>query len=55
MDFNFTQEQTLLEDSLRRYVAKNYSLAARRQSIAATDGFGAGHWQAFAAMGVLVH
>ena len=53
MDFNFTQEQTLLEDSLRRYLAKSYSLAARRQSIAAADGFSAEQWRAFADMGVL--
>ena len=53
MDFNFTQEQTLLEDSLRRYFAKSYSLAARRQSIAAANGFSSEHWQAFADMGVL--
>ena len=35
MDFNFTQEQTLLADSLRRYLAKSYALPARRQAIAA--------------------
>ena len=53
MDFNFTQEQTLLEDSLRRYLAKGYSLAARRQSIAAANGYSDEHWQAFADMGLL--
>lgn len=53
MDFNFTQEQTLLADSLRRYLAKSYTLPARRQAIAAQPGFSAEHWQAYADMGVL--
>jgi alkylation response protein AidB-like acyl-CoA dehydrogenase len=53
MDFNFTQEQTLLADSLRRYFAKSYTLPARRQAIAAKPGYSAVHWQAFADMGVL--
>ena len=53
MDFNFTQEQTLLEDSLRRYLAKSYALPARRQAIATPAGYSTEHWQAYADMGVL--
>jgi alkylation response protein AidB-like acyl-CoA dehydrogenase len=53
MDFNFTEEQTLLADSLRRYLAKSYALPARRQAIAAQAGYSAEHWQAYADMGVL--
>ena len=53
MDFNFTQEQTLLADSLRRYLAKSYALPARRQAIAAPSGYSAEHWQAYADMGML--
>ena len=53
MDFNFTQEQTLLEDSLRRYLAKSYGLPARRKAIAAAIGYDVEHWQAYADMGVL--
>lgn len=53
MDFNFTEEQTLLADSLRRYLQKSYSLPARRQAIAAAPGYSAEHWQAYADMGVL--
>ena len=53
MDFNFTQEQTLLEDSLRRYLARSYGLPARRAAIAAPNGYSTEHWQAYADMGVL--
>ncbi|MBK7473379.1 MAG: acyl-CoA dehydrogenase family protein [Betaproteobacteria bacterium] len=53
MDFNFTQEQTLLEDSLRRYLARSYALPARRKAIAAVIGYDVEHWQAYADMGVL--
>ena len=53
MDFHFTQEQTLLADSLRRYLARSYALPARRQAIAAPGGYSAVHWQAFADIGVL--
>ena len=53
MDFNFTQEQTLLEDGLRRYLARSYALPARRAAIAAPNGYSVEHWQAYADMGVL--
>ena len=53
MDFNLTQEQTMLADSLRRYLARNYTLPARNKAIAEPNGYGAAHWQALAGMGVL--
>ena len=46
MDFNFTQEQTLLEDSLRRYLARSYELPGRRVAFAARKGYHLEHWQA---------
>jgi alkylation response protein AidB-like acyl-CoA dehydrogenase len=53
MDFNFTEEQTLLADSLRRYLAKSYTLPARRLAVATAPGYSVEHWQAYADMGVL--
>ena len=53
MDFEFTQEQNLLGDSLRRYLAKGYSLQDRARAIATPRGFSDDHWTAFADMGVL--
>src|SRR5512141_661633 len=53
MDFNLTSEQTMLADSLRRYLAKSYALPARKAAMAEPKGFSAEHWQAYADMGVL--
>jgi alkylation response protein AidB-like acyl-CoA dehydrogenase len=53
MDFNLTSEQTMLADSLRRYLAKSYALPARRAAMAEARGFSADHWRAYADMGVL--
>ena len=53
MDFNLTPEQTMLADSLRRYLSKSYALPARNKAIAEANGYSTTHWQAFAEMGVL--
>ncbi len=53
MDFNLTQEQTMLADSLRRYLARSYALPARQKIIAQPEGFSREHWQAYAEMGLL--
>jgi len=53
MDFNLSQEQTMLADSLRRYLAKSYQMPARKAAMAEAKGFSADHWQAYADMGVL--
>ena len=53
MDFNLTSEQTMLADSLHRYLARSYALSARRAAMAEPRGFSADHWQAYADMGVL--
>ncbi len=52
MNFDFTEEQTMLRDSVRRYVADNYSFEARK-AIVASGGFSAAVWDAFAQLGVL--
>src|SRR5437763_17068176 len=53
MDFRFTEEQTMLADSLRRYFSKSYTMPARKAAMSEPRGFSDAHWQAFADMGVL--
>ncbi len=53
MDFTFTSEQTMLADTLRRYLSKNYTLPARSLAAAQPRGYSDTHWQALADMGVL--
>ncbi len=53
MDFNFTEEQTALEDTLRRFVAKDYTFEKRRQFIAGPDGFSRAAWNTYAELGIL--
>ncbi|MDB5972462.1 MAG: acyl-CoA dehydrogenase [Hydrocarboniphaga sp.] len=53
MDFALTEEQSMLRDSLRRYVEKEYAFEARRQLIEQAGGFRRAHWNAYAEMGWL--
>jgi alkylation response protein AidB-like acyl-CoA dehydrogenase len=52
MNFDFTEEQTMLRDSVRRYVADTYSFDARK-AIVANGGFSPSVWTAFAQLGLL--
>jgi alkylation response protein AidB-like acyl-CoA dehydrogenase len=52
MNFDFTEEQTMLRDSVRRYVTDNYNFEARK-GIVAQGGFSPAVWSAFADLGVL--
>jgi alkylation response protein AidB-like acyl-CoA dehydrogenase len=53
MNFDLTEEQQALRDSVRRYVEKSYTLEARRQ-VANAGGFRRETWAAFAEMGWLM-
>lgn len=53
MDFDLSDEQTLLADGARRYVREHYGTEARRAAIASDRGFDLGHWRDFADMGWL--
>jgi alkylation response protein AidB-like acyl-CoA dehydrogenase len=53
VDFSFTDEQQMLLDSTRRFVADHYGLEQRRQIAASTDGFSREAWQQFAELGLL--
>src|SRR5450759_3034960 len=53
MDFAFTEEQTLLQDSLRRFVQKEYTSEKRRAIQKSAEGFSREVWGQLADMGVL--
>jgi alkylation response protein AidB-like acyl-CoA dehydrogenase len=53
MDFNYTQEQQMLADTVERFVADSYSLDVRRRLAASERGFSEEYWQQFADMGLL--
>jgi pimeloyl-CoA dehydrogenase small subunit len=53
MNFDFSDEQRLLKDSIERLLAKRYGFEARRSYIAAEGGFSPDIWQEFADLGLL--
>ena len=53
MDFSFSEEQTLLQDSIERFIQKDYPFAARQKVIKDAIGYSAAHWQTFAELGWL--
>jgi alkylation response protein AidB-like acyl-CoA dehydrogenase len=53
MDFNLSEEQSLLRDSIERFVADKYSFNERRKLIYSERGYSDKHWQLFAEMGWL--
>ena len=48
MDFNTTDEQTMLRDSLSRWLAANYSFDARQAVVTGDTGWNPRVWKAFA-------
>lgn len=53
MDFNLTQEQKLLGDSLKRWFTKDYSFDRRKQIIHSDAGVSDDAWAALANLGLL--
>jgi alkylation response protein AidB-like acyl-CoA dehydrogenase len=53
MDFDYTDEQRQLRDTLQRYIAKEYDFDARRKLARTELGYSREHWQAFADLGLL--
>jgi alkylation response protein AidB-like acyl-CoA dehydrogenase len=51
MNFDYNEEQQLLADSVRRYLAKSYAFEARKR-IVAGEGSSADAWAQFAQMGL---
>ncbi len=53
MNFELTDEQQLLQDSVARFVADNYPLEARIKLAASSKGFSEEHWSTVAGLGWL--
>lgn len=55
MNFDLTEEQQMLQDSLRRFLANEYTFDKRREFINSGKGTDDGIWNAFAEMGLLAY
>jgi alkylation response protein AidB-like acyl-CoA dehydrogenase len=53
MDFSLSEEQTLLQDSVEKYIRDNCNVERHRQLNAAKQGFDKDAWQKFAELGWL--
>jgi alkylation response protein AidB-like acyl-CoA dehydrogenase len=53
MNFELSEEQRLLADSIKRFIANDYGFEARQRIIASAEGFSAKVWSTFAEMGLL--
>ena len=53
MNFDYNEEQHLLAESIRRFVAKDYDFDARKKIIASQDGYSRDVWATFAEIGLL--
>ena len=53
MNFNLSEEQTMIQDSIARFVQDNYAFDQRNATVALPHGFNAEHWQQFAELGWL--
>lgn len=52
MDFNFSEEQQLLADTVQRFVRENYSFEVRRDIRKDKEGWSRETWQAIAGLGL---
>jgi alkylation response protein AidB-like acyl-CoA dehydrogenase len=53
MDFSYTEEQTLLQNSVARYLADNYTFESWRKFTRSETGRDPQHWLRFAELGLL--
>ncbi len=53
MNFDYSEEQRLLADSVQRFVANDYGFEARKRFIASPEGHSPEAWRAMAQMGLL--
>ena len=52
MNFDYSEEQQLLADSVRRLLAKDYDFESRRKIVASEEGWSPEIWRAFAQVGL---
>jgi alkylation response protein AidB-like acyl-CoA dehydrogenase len=53
MNFDYSEEQQLLADTLRRYLSNDYSFETRARIVASPSGWSESVWAALAEMGIL--
>jgi alkylation response protein AidB-like acyl-CoA dehydrogenase len=53
MNFDYNEEQQLLADSVRRYLAKDYDFEKRKKIVASREGWSAEVWSQLAEMGLM--
>ncbi len=53
MDFSFTDEQNLLQESVARFIQNDYDFETRQKNCSESAGFNAGNWSTFAELGWL--
>ncbi len=53
MNFNLSEEQHMIRDSISRFVVENYDLDKRNAAVRQKHGFSRDHWQNFAELGWL--
>ncbi len=53
MNFEFSEEQTMLRDSVARFIQDNYSFDTRREIAASPEAMSRENWQTFAELGWL--
>jgi len=51
MDFSFSEEQTLLQDSIEKFIQNDYSFERRQAIVQEEAGFSRDNWRAFAELG----
>jgi len=53
MDFNYSNEQMALQDTLQRFIARDYGFEQQRELARSTLGFSAAAWAQYASLGLL--
>ncbi|MDA4843816.1 acyl-CoA dehydrogenase family protein [Hoeflea poritis] len=53
MDFNHTEDRAMLKDMVARFIADNYALEARNETVKSADGFSREIWARFAELGLI--
>lgn len=53
MDFSFSDEQTLLSDSIEKFIQNDYPFESRQQLVQTEMGFSSDNWRTFAELGWL--
>ena len=53
MDFSLAEERRLLQDTIKRYLAREYTFEQRRKRLAASPGLSREAWKQMAQLGVL--